>query len=58
MRTVREWNANLANNIVTIYGSSSESKPIDGISDGSVFIETDTQKIYMFDEANSQWREL
>lgn len=41
----------------TIYGSSTESKPT-GYADGSVFIETDTHKIYMYDETANQWREL
>lgn len=44
--------------ICTIYGNSSETKPVNDISDGSVFVETNTLKVYMFDEANTQWREL
>ena len=44
--------------ICTIYGNSSEDKPVNDISDGSVFVETNTLKVYMFDEANAQWREL
>ena len=45
-------------NIVTIYGSSSEAKPTEGIAGGSVFVETDTQKIYLFDEDSATWGEL
>ena len=55
MRFVSEENS--AANIVTIYGSSEEDKPTSGISDGSVFIETDTKKVYMYDETNATWRE-
>ena len=40
---------------VTVYGASSEEKPID-VADGSVFIETDSQKTYMRDKKNAQWR--
>lgn len=58
MRIIREWNANSSNNIVTIYGASTEVKPVSGIHDGSIFIETDTQQIFMFDEKNTQWREI
>lgn len=48
----------LLNGLVTFYGSSSHSKPTDAtIANGSVFIETDTQKVYMFDETNKTWRE-
>lgn len=48
----------LLNGLVTFYGSSSNDKPTDEtIANGSVFIETDTQKVYMFDETNKTWRE-
>ena len=56
MRIVKEPGS--AANIVTIYGNSEETKPTSGISDGSVFIETDTQYVYMYDEANTTWRKM
>ena len=43
--------------IVTIYGTSSETKPTTGIAFGSVFIEVDTGKAFLFNEANSTWVE-
>ena len=42
--------------LVTIYGASTEAKPTD-VADGSVFVETNTKKIYMWDDKNAQWRE-
>lgn len=36
---------------------SSDSKPTTGIANGSILMEMDTGKLYLFDEANSQWRE-
>ena len=44
--------------IKTFYGSSNDDKPTAGVADGSVFIETDTQYVYMFDEENETWRQL
>ena len=43
--------------LATIYGNSSEEKPVD-VADGSVFVETDTQKVYMLDKDGPQWREM
>lgn len=39
------------------YCLSSDTKPTD-VANGSTLIEMDTQKVYMFDEANSQWHEF
>ena len=39
-------------------GLSTDSKPIENITNGSVFIEIDTGKIYMFDAKGTQWKEL
>lgn len=47
----------------TIYGElrglSTDTKPLEignkTIGNGSVFIETDTQKLYFFDEAGQEW---
>ena len=43
--------------IVTIFGTSSESKPTDGIAFGSSFIEVDTGKAFLFNESTSAWVE-
>lgn len=44
--------------VVEIAGASGETKPTSGIVDGSSFIETDTGKRYVFDEASSAWAEM
>lgn len=40
-------------------GLSTDTKPLEignkTIGNGSVFIETDTQKLYFFDEENQEW---
>lgn len=36
---------------------SSDSKPTENLINGSTLLEMDTGKVYMFDEANEQWRE-
>ena len=43
--------------VATIYGTSSESKPTQNIAMGSVFIEVDTGKAYLFNETTSAWVE-
>ena len=40
------------------YGLSTDEKPIEGIGNGSVLLEIDTSKVYIFDEENKQWVEL
>lgn len=40
-----------------IAGDSSETKP-SGLCDGSAFIETDTGKVYVYSEKDSQWNEF
>ena len=42
---------------VEISGDSLESKPTEGISDGSIFVESDTGKVYFFNEASGDWVE-
>ena len=37
---------------------STDSKPTDGIANGSILIEMDTGSIYMFDEAGAEWLEV
>ena len=38
-------------------GLSTDEKPIDRVGNGSVFIEIDTGKVFMFDEENKEWKE-
>jgi hypothetical protein len=42
---------------VTIFGASSETKPTTGIITGSVFVEVDTGKAYLYNESSSTWIE-
>ena len=45
-------------NLVTEYdGLKDDTKPIDGVRNGSIFVEMDTATIYMFDEENGEWLE-
>ena len=37
-------------------GLSSDPKPIDNVRNGSFFLEMDTGKVFVFDEANKIWR--
>ena len=39
-------------------GLSTDEKPIERVGNGSVFIEIDTGKVFIFDEQNKTWREL
>lgn len=39
-------------------GLSTDVKPIERVGNGSIFIEMDTGKVYMFDEQNTEWKEL
>ena len=39
-------------------GLSIDEKPIERVGNGSVFIELDTGKVFIFDEQNKTWREL
>ena len=47
---------------IELRGISTDNKPevIDGrdIANGTVFIEIDTGKLYMFDAENKQWKEM
>lgn len=36
-------------------GLSTDEKPVDGVGNGSTFIEMDTKKFYIFDEESSTW---
>ena len=48
---------NVACVISTYYGLSTDSKPTEGVGNGSAFIEMDTSKVYFFDAENSEWLE-
>lgn len=37
---------------------STDTKKTEDIKNGSFLIEMDTKKIYVFDEDNTQWREI
>ena len=39
-------------------GLSTDSKPTTGIVTGSVFIEVNTGKVFLFDEASGSWQEV
>ena len=43
---------------VELYGTSSDSKPTTGIVMGSVFVEVDTGKVFLFNEDSSVWVEM
>ena len=36
-------------------GLSTDTKPVDGVGNGSIFLELDTFKVFMFDEENKTW---
>lgn len=42
---------------VELFGLSTDAKPTSGIVTGSVFVEVDTGKAYLFNEAASSWVE-
>ena len=44
-------------NGTTYAGLSLDSKPTEGVSNGSVFIEMNTGKIYFYDAENAEWLE-
>ena len=46
------------NSILEVIGLSTDTKPTENITNGSIFIEMDTGKIYFYDKENTQWREF
>lgn len=61
MITITKEKINLTNennSIQTIMGLSTDTKPTENITNGSMFIEMDTSKIYFYDIDNLQWREF
>lgn len=49
--------ANVAN-VYDLRGLSTDTKPTEKVGNGSTFLEIDTSKLFAFDEANKQWREI
>ena len=46
------------NNLISEYnGLSTDTKPIDGVRNGSVFNEIDSGKVFIYDEENARWIE-
>ena len=43
---------------IEAFGLSTVSKPTTGVITGSVFVEVDTGKAYLFNEASSTWVEV
>ena len=43
--------------MTTLFGASSDTKPIEGICNGSCFVEVDTGKISLWDEGEAEWVE-
>ena len=39
-------------------GLSTDTKPTENITNGSVFVEIDTGKLYMYDLDNELWKEV
>lgn len=35
---------------------STDTKPVEGVENGSKLLEMDTGKLYMFDKANEEWK--
>ena len=59
MISYSEYNAFSAGKaMVTACGLSTDSKPTEGIANGSMYLEMDTKKVYLFDEANATWRQF
>ena len=46
------------NAIVEVRGLSTDEKPTTNITNGSVYIEIDTGKVYFYDADNKQWNEV
>ena len=42
----------------TYYGLSTDTKPTEGVRNGSKLIEMDTGKVYFFDAEGAQWLEF
>ncbi len=40
------------------YGLSTDTKPMDGVDNAALFIEMDTDKVYLFDAEDAEWLEV
>lgn len=63
MVTIGKIGQNTNSCILELYGNSNDIKPVDFVNgvqviNGSVFIEMDTGKGFLFDEQNKTWREV
>lgn len=39
------------------YGTSTDTKPVDGVNNADMFYEMDTKKLFLFDAENKKWLE-
>ena len=44
--------------LVNLYGSSADTKPTEGLANGSACVEVDTGKLFLFNEAAQTWVEV
>lgn len=42
---------------VEYYGTSTDTKPVDGVNNADMFYEMDTKKLFLFDAENKKWLE-
>ena len=45
-------------NYIEAAGSSTDDKPTENIVSGSLFMESDTGKVFVFDEGTNNWTEI
>lgn len=57
MVTITRVGGQINDNTTDMKGLSTDTKPIDGINNGSSFYEMDTKKVFLFDEQNQKWIE-
>ena len=58
MRTIETKWIEADKNYVELAGKSTESKPTTGIVSGSLFLESDTGDVYVFDEMDVAWTKI
>ena len=60
IRATNEIIIDIENNkrIANLFGTSEDTKPTDGYANGTIFMEVDTGKIFLFDEDASAWTQL
>ena len=58
MVTIAREQINIKDNnaILELRGLSTDTKPTDNVSNGSVFIEIDTGNIFFFDGVSKEWK--